>query len=308
MDNPVLLIALISSAVRLAVPIAFAALGGLISERAGFINIALEGFMTIGAFAAFVGALFLGNAWLGILTGILGAILVSLLFTVLTIKLRANQIIVGMAINILALGMVSFLFRILGAQMGVKIEAASFYPYPIPVLSQIPWLGPTLFNHTPLVYLAFIAIPVTAWFLFKTHWGLELRSVGENPLAAETAGINVHRMRFQALLVCGIFTGIAGAALSIGQMSTFNEFLVNGRGYIALAAVIFGRWHPFGTTIAALLFGLCDALQLRMQVIGIGISNQLLLMFPYLATFLAFILFIKNADAPAAGGKPYPED
>lgn len=304
------IVMVLTSGIRLSAPVIYAALGGLISERSGMLNIALEGFLLTGAFCGFIGSWVFNSAVAGALCAVLGGMLIALLFAWVTITVRGDQIITGLAVNTGILGLATFIFRMVTKNnaAGQRLSVPSFDKIAIPVLSDIPVIGPIFFNHHPLVYLLYILIPLLTYLLFRTYYGLALRSCGENPLAADTAGINVIRTRYQAMLICGALCGLGGATLTIGELSSFNEQVVNGRGFIALAAVIFGRWQPLGATLAAMLFGVIDALQLRLQAVGVGISNQFLQMLPYLIAFFTFITFIYKSDTPAASGRPYPED
>lgn len=302
----VMLIPLLTAGVRLASPLIFAALGGIFSERSGVINIGLEGMMIAGTFGAYLGAFLLQNPLGGVAGGVLAGALLGWLFAVLCIRFRADQVVLGTAVNIFALGLTSFFFRAM-YRAGIPASMPSFSKWPLPGLSSIPVVGEIFFNQVPLVYLAYVLVPLTALVLFRTTWGLKLRGVGEHPLAASTAGIHVLRVRYMAVTLSGALAGLGGAFLSIGELSSYAEGLVAGRGFIALAAVIFGGWHPLRSAIACLLFGTADALQLRLQSMGLPIPYEFLLMFPYVLTLVTFVFFAGKASAPAALGKPYSE-
>ena len=298
------LISLFAAGVRLATPLVFAALGGILSERSGVLNIGLEGMMIAGTFGGYLGGLLAGDPWAGALGGVLAGALIGFFFAVTAVFLRADQVVLGTGINILGLGLTSYFYRAM-YKSGVSQFFPGFKVTPIPVLSEIPGLGPIFFQQIPLVYLMYFIVPLVAFILYRTTWGLKLRAVGEHPLAADTAGISVTGVRLLAVTLSGAFAGLGGAFLSVGQLSAFTEGLVAGRGFIALAAVIFGRWDPFRSTLGCLMFGLADALQLRLQGLGIPVPIEVFLMFPYLLTLVTFILFVSRVRPPAALGKPY---
>ncbi|MFM8321429.1 MAG: ABC transporter permease [Chloroflexota bacterium] len=302
--NPEAWISLFTAAVRLATPLVFAALGGILAERSGVLNIGLEGMMVAGTFGGYLGGLLLGDPWAGALGGMLAGGLFGFIFAWMAVYLRADQVVLGTGINILGLGLTSYFYRAM-YKSGVSQFFPGFKVYPIPGLSEIPILGPVLFQQIPLVYLMYGLAPLTAFVLYRTTWGLKLRAVGEHPQAADTAGISVLRMRLLAVTLSGAFAGLGGAFLSVGQLSAFTEGLVAGRGFIALAAVIFGRWDPLRSTLGCLMFGLADALQLRLQSLGIPAPIEVFLMFPYLLTLVMFILFVSRVRPPASLGKPY---
>lgn len=297
-------ISLIAAGVRLATPLVFAAMGGILAERSGVLNIGLEGMMIAGTFGGYLGGLLGADPWAGALGGALAGMFFGFLFAVMAVYLRADQVVLGTGINILGLGFSSFFYRAM-YKSGVSQFFPGFKVYPIPVLSEIPGLGPIFFQQIPLVYLMYVVIPLMAFILYRTTWGLKLRAVGEHPEAADTAGISVPGMRLLAVTLSGAFAGLGGAFLSVGQLSAFTEGLVAGRGFIALAAVIFGRWDPVRSSLGCLMFGLADALQLRLQNLGIPIPIELFLMFPYLLTLVTFILFVSRVRPPAALGRPY---
>jgi ABC-type uncharacterized transport system permease subunit len=295
-------------AIRMATPIALAGIGEVYLERSGIINLGMEGIMLVGAFFAVLGAAASGSAVLGLLTAIVAATVLGLVFGFAVITLRANQIVAGAAINIGALGLTSFLSRVVFGIRALPIQVAGIGPWPVPVLSKIPFIGRVFFQHSPVVYFTYALILFATFVLYRTTWGLKIRSVGEHPRAADTVGINVYAWRYATTLLNGLLCGIAGASLSLAHLNTFVDNMTAGRGFIALAAVIFGRWNPFGAALAALLFGAADALQLRFQAFGVGISNQLLLMMPYLLTLIAVIFFRGQAVTPAALAQPYEKE
>lgn len=297
----------VAATIRLATPIALAAQGETLSERAGVLNIGLEGVMLNSAFAGVVGAYYTGSPWLGLLCGMLAGALTSLILAVASITFRANQIVIGAAINILAMGLTGVLFRALFG-LDQQVTVNSFKPYPIPFLSDLPVLGPILFQQNPLVYLGYILVPVLTIVLFRTHWGLAVRAVGVEPQAADTAGISVTGTRYLTVLLGGAIGGLGGVSLSLGHLNLFAEGMVSGRGFMALAAVIFGRWHPVGAVLAALFFGGADALQLRMQSLGWQVPYEFMLMLPYVLTLLTLGIFAGRASQPKALGENYARE
>lgn len=296
---------LLLSMLRMATPILLVAMAELFSERAGLVNIGLDGIMSIGALIGFLAGYYSGNAWLGILAGALAGILINMIYAFCTIHLCAEQIVYGMAINILAPALASFIYRMVFADTSTLIQGTAMKVLPIPLLSQIPVIGSILFNHTPIVYLSYLLVPLTAVFLSKTKAGLNYKAVGEFPKAAETLGINVIATKYMACMICGALAGIGGAYLTLCYTSTYSEGIVAGRGFIALSAVIFGRWMPSGVMLACLLFGFCDALQIRLQIISSNAPYQLLQMIPYIFTLLALAFFGIRKNGPKANGQPY---
>jgi len=303
--NITFIIALLSASIRLSVPILFAALGGMYSERSGVVNIGLEGIMLVGAFAGVVGSYFTGSYWMGALVAILSGVLIAALFALITVKIKINQIVSGVAINLLAIGLTSFFYRALFGITTVPITVKAFQPYNIPILSNIPIIGEIFFRQTVLVYIAFLLVPISSYIFYKTSWGLSIRTVGEHPMAADTVGIPVNKVRIICVLISGALAGLGGCFLSLGQFNMFVDNMVSGRGFIAVAAVIFGKWSPKGVLMASLIFGVADALQIRMQMSGIGIPYQFLLMFPYLLTVVAVTGIVGRTTSPKALGKPY---
>ncbi|MCF6335056.1 MAG: ABC transporter permease [Spirochaetales bacterium] len=294
----------IEADLRVAAPILIAAIGLLYMEKAGVVNIGAEGTMLIGALAGSIGAYLFQNPWMGALVAALAGGLVGVMFAYLVVTVKANQIVAGIAINILALGGTTTVNRIFFGLNASSSDIPSFTKVAIPLLSKIPVIG-SLFNQLGLAYLAILMVPFTYYLMKKTTIGLSIRSVGEHPESADTAGINVFRIRYGTIIIGSMIIGVAGAYLSVGLLSFFSENMVSGRGYIALASVIFGKWNAFGVLGATLLFGFGDALQIRMQAIGSAIPYQFLLMLPYLLTVAALSGFVGKAVAPKASGKPY---
>jgi len=299
------LIDLASAGIRMAAPLLAAALGELFAERSGVLNIGVEGMMLMGALFAVFGSDVTGSPWGGVLAAVVVGGLMALIFAVVTVTLAADQVVTGVAINLLALGLSTYLFRLAYGLQGTMHRVPAFQPFPIPGLANIPVLGPVLFQHTPLVYLAFLLVPVSSFLLFRTMWGMALRSVGEHPRAADTTGVNVLRMRYVAVIAGGMLAGLAGSILTLSQLDVFVENVTAGRGYIALAAVVFGQWMPGGAMASTLLFGLAEAFQLRLQTISTGLPYQLLGTMPYVLTVLALIGVVGRARAPKVLGRPY---
>lgn len=296
---------LMLSMVRMATPILIVALAELYSERAGLVNIGLDGIMAFGSLVGFLVCYITGDPYLGILAGAAGGVLINMVYAFCTVTLGAEQIVYGMAINIFAPALASFIYKIYFGINSSLASATLMSPAPIPLLSKIPVLGNVLFNHTPIVYLAYLLVPATYVFLNKTKAGLNFKAVGEFPKAAESLGINVIRQKYIACIICGALAGIGGAYLTTCYISTYSDGVVSGRGFIALSAVIFGRWMPGGVLMAALLFGFTDALQLRMQVMSPNTPFQLLAMIPYLCTLFVLAFFGIKKAGPKANGKPY---
>ncbi|MFA7533563.1 MAG: ABC transporter permease [Tissierellaceae bacterium] len=303
--NITFLIALLSASIRLSVPILFAALGGMYSEKSGVVNIGLEGMMLVGAFAGVVGSYFTGSYWIGTIVAVLSGMLIAALFALITVKIKINQIVSGVAINLLAVGITSFFYRALFGITTVPITVNAFSPVSIPILSDIPIIGEILFKQTALVYIAFILVHISHYIFYKTSLGLNIRTVGEHPMAADTVGIPVEKVRTACVLISGALAGLGGSFLSLGQFNMFVDNMVSGRGFIAVAAVIFGKWSPTGVLMASLIFGVADALQIRIQMSGVSIPYQFLLMFPYILTVVAVTGIVGRTTSPKALGTPY---
>ena len=281
------------------------ALGGVISERSGVVNIAMEGMMLTGAFFAVVADLAFQNPWLAALVAIVAGGLMALIHAVVSIRFRADQIVSGIAINIFAAGLTLFLVnRIYGLQDIGHVGPANLLPYiNVPILDQIPFLGRVLFQQNVVVYAALILLVVVNIVLFRTRLGLRIRAVGEHPQAADTAGINVYAIRYGAVITSGLFSGLAGAFLAIGISNTFVPNMTDGRGYIALAAMIFGKWRPLGAFVACLIFGFGQAVYDANSVIHV--SQYLLSMLPYILTLIVLAGVVGRSIPPAADGVPY---
>jgi simple sugar transport system permease protein len=295
----------LATSLRLSVPIAFAAIGGVFAERSGVFNIGLEGMMLAGAFGAALGAFMLASPWGGLLTGALLGGLGGLLLAILAVSLGVNQIVCGIAINLLSIGLTAFLARQIFGLDATTMRLPGFAPVVIPLLADIPIVGRVLFAQDPLVYAMYLAAPALWWLLFKTPWGLGVRATGESPSAADAGGINVALMRYLCVVGSGVLAGIGGCYLVLSQVHLFTEHMTAGKGFIALAALILGRWNPLGALAASLLFGVCDALQLRLQFANPQVPYQVFVIVPYAASILALIGFYGRVQPPAAIGRPY---
>ena len=296
---------LVSSIVR-ATPIGLAALSGIYAERSGVVNIGIEGMMLAGAFTSVVFASLTGSLFMGVIFGILIGMILGLLHGVLSIKYMVNQIISGTGIIILALGLTTYLNRTLLEYLPeLGVPGLSIAALPIPGLWRIPVIGPVFFNQSPLIYVLWITLIVTHILLYYTRWGLRTRSVGEHPKAADTLGINVFRTRYVSMLISGAIAGLAGAYMSIGAAGRFEEGMSSGKGFLGLAAMIFGNWNPGGAYIGALIFGFFDSWQEKLSILQVGVSADILGMAPYIATMIVLAGFIGRARMPAADGTPY---
>ncbi|HWR18199.1 MAG TPA: ABC transporter permease [Clostridia bacterium] len=296
---------LLISAVRMATPLLFVSLAELYSERAGLVNIGLDGIMSFGALAGFLACYWTGDPLFGVLIGALGGVLVNMVYAFCTVTLAGQQIVFGMAINILAPALASFIYRVVFGVSSTLAQATLMKTVAIPVLKDIPFFGKLLFDQTPMVYAVYLFVIITAVFFNRTKAGLSYKAVGEYPKAAETMGINVIKQKYIASIICGFFAGMGGAYLTTCYVNTYSDGIVAGRGFIALAAVIFGRWSASGVLMACLLFGFFDALQLRLQIGTDLIPYQLFQMIPYVMTLIALTLFGSKISGPKAKGKPY---
>lgn len=295
----------INTDISLATPILLAGLGLLVINRAGLLNIGAEGTMLIATIMAVYGSYISGSVWVGLLFAMVAGAAIGALFALLTVTLRANQTVVGAAINVLGSGLSATLFRIM---FGISSEVPAidvFRKLSIPGLSAIPVIGEGFFQHMPMVYIAFLMVPLMSYFLFKTQAGLDLRSVGENPKVSDTLGINVYRTQYIAAIVGSLIIAMGGAFMSTGLTRFFSEEMVSGRGYIALAAVVFGRYKPTGIMAAAMVFMAGIVVANILMATGSGIPYQILNMFPYILTVIALAAFARSAVAPAALGNPY---
>lgn len=305
MDKGALIISIIAATLRMATPLIFAALGGLFSEKSGVVNIGLEGMMTIGAFFAVFGSFATGSPFLGILFALVAGGAIAALHAFLSINLKADQIISGTAINLFSTAFASFLiFKIF--KKGGQTDIVNSVPYNIPnFIKHIPVIGQLINGLNWFVIFAFIFVILAYFVLDKTSLGLRIKAVGEHPGAADTLGINVYKMRYLCVILSGILAGFGGAALSIGASNMYRDGMVSGRGFIALAAMIFGNWKPKGTMLACLLFAFGSAIQINAQILNFNIPDEVYAVIPYVLTMLALAGFVGKTTPPAADGVPY---
>ena len=299
-------VSLLAGGLMFATPLVFGALSGVINERAGIVNIAIEGQLLFGAFAGAVTASIFGSSWAGLIGAPIAGALLGALLALFTIKYRADNIVVGVVLNMLALGVTSFLFSTLLSNSSHLNKPQRLPIIGIPVLQDIPIIGPVMFRQTILVYLMYAAVIILQFMLFNSRWGLRLRAVGEKPRAADTVGIRVNSIRWHNVLLGGAVAGLGGAFFTVGQGLAFSKDMAAGNGFIALAAMILGRWNPIGALTAALLFGFATNLGAVMQAVGAPVPAEYLLMIPYLVTILAVAGFVGAVRPPAAEGVPYP--
>jgi ABC-type uncharacterized transport system permease subunit len=304
--QPLPLTGLLQGSLFLAIPLVFGALAGLLCERSGIVNIAIEGQLLAGAFLAAVVASLTTSAYAGLVAAPIAGALVGLLLVIFSIRYVVDQIIVGVVLNVLVIGVTSYLFSTV-----LKVNAQTWNSPPrlpviaVPVLSQIPVIGPVLFRQTVLVYVMYAVVAALQVLVFRSRWGLRLRAVGEHPKAADTVGINVNRTRVRATVLGGAVAGLGGAFFTVAAGLAFGKEMTGGKGYIALAAMILGRWSPTGALAAALLFGFADNLQVTLGIIGTPIPSQLMLMTPYVVTVFAVAGLVGRVRPPAAEGIPY---
>ena len=293
------------STMSMATPIMLAALGELIVEESGIINVGIEGAMLAGAFFALAATYFSGSIALGLGAGMLAAVAIDAIFAMLVVNLAANQVVTGTALNILALGVTGVFYRKLFGVTGKAFMVTPVAKIPLGPLARIPVVGPVLFDQNALVYFTFILIPIFWYLISRTRYGLRLRAAGERPEAADALGLGVYRIRWEALLVAGVLTGLAGAYLTLAYANTFVENISAGRGFVALSVVILGRWNPWGLAAASLLFGAAMALQFGLQALGTVVPYQLFLALPYALTLVVLAGVGGQAAAPSALGEPY---
>ena len=298
-------VSLLASTIRLATPIMLPALGQIYTQRAGILNLGVEGTMLMGSVAGFSAAFLTGSLWLGLLFGMVIGMAWSAIMAWLSITMKANQVIAGLGMNILSGGFAAYIYRVIFGVRSLPPNITAFQSINIPGLSDIPVLGPVLFQHNVLVYLGFLVVPLTWFILEKTVFGLKIKAVGEHPRAADSKGVSVTGVRYSAVLIGGLYAGAAGAFMTIAYLNSFTEAVIGGRGYIAVAVVIFARFLPVRAMWGALLFGFASALQLRLQALGINIANQLMLMLPYIMTIIALVFSSNKAEFPSAYTLPY---
>jgi len=299
-------VGLFAAAIRMATPIVYASLGGIFSERVGVINIGLEGMMLASAFTGVAVSHYTANPWLGVLAAVLMGGLMALFHAVLTVKFAGNQIVSGTGINIFAMGFTAYMSQVIWGSRGASDSVPGIEDISIPLLVDIPILGEIFGTHSPLVYVMVLVTVLSYVILFRTPLGLRIRAVGEHPTAAETAGIDVYRIKYLCVTVSGMLAGLGGAFLSLGHLNLFARGMTGGRGFIAMAAMIFGKWMPFGAFGASLLFGLADALQMRLQALGL-LPSQIILTIPYLLT-VAVLAGVVGKATPPSDYKPHKKE
>ena len=304
MDSIMFIIALATATLRMATPLIFAGLGGVFCERAGVVNVGLDGMMTIGAFFAVWVTFITGSPVMGILGAIVAGALMAALHAFLSIQLRADQVISGTAINIFSAALAAFLIPVL-FETGGQTSTVETLPF---ISVNVPILGEFINGLNWFVVLALVLVIVSSYILFKTPFGLRIRSVGEHPKAADTLGINVYLTRYMCVILSGALAGLGGAALSIGTVGIYRDGMISGRGFIAIAAMIFGNWKPKGTMFACLLFGFAEAFQIKAQGFSWSLPTEFYSMLPYLLTMLALAGFVGKTTAPKASGKPYEKN
>ena len=299
---------ILQTTLQRSVPITFGAMSGIICERAGVVNIAIEGMLLSGAFASAVVASATANPWVGIVAAVVTGGLLAGLLAVLAIRYLVDQIIAGVVINILVVGITSFLAaRVLEKLPGLN-NPEQFGPIAIPFLSDLPLIGGILFRQNLFIYACIAAIFILHFMLFSTRWGLRVRAVGEHPMAADTVGINVFYVRYRNVIIGGMLAGLGGAYFTIGSTGSFQQEMTAGRGFIGLAAMIFGGWAPFGAFLAGIVFAFAEAVQVRLSILNINVPTQVLQMVPYLVTIIVVAGLVGRVRAPAADGRPYKKE
>ncbi|MGD8968524.1 MAG: ABC transporter permease [Anaerolineae bacterium] len=298
-------IGILASGIRLATPYLYAAIGETLSQRSGVLNLGVEGQMLMGAFAAFYVTFQTGNVWLGILAAVVVGAVMGVAMAFVSINLQAEQGISGIGFYLFGLGMSTLLFQML---LGTVETVSGFAPIKIPVLSDIPVIGEIFFRQNILVYIAFALVPIAHFVLQRTTLGLKIRSVGENPEAADSLGVGVATVRYITVTLGGLLSGIAGASMSIALLNVFQQNMTSGLGFIAVALVYFGGWRPLGVMLGALLFSMVNALQLRLQVEGVPIPSDLMVMMPYILTIIALVLTVQRVRSPSALTKPFQRE
>jgi simple sugar transport system permease protein len=293
---------ILTSMIRLATPYLYAAIGEAFAQSSGVVNLGVDGIMLMSGFVSFYVVLTTGNLWLGLLAAMLVGLLMGLLMSIISVTLKAEQGISGIGLYMFGLGLSSLLFQVV---VGTVKTVSGFEPVKIPFLGDIPIIGPIFFNHSLLVYGAFLLVPVAWWVLDKTTLGLKIKAVGQNPAAADSLGINVDQVRYFSVCLGAILAGIAGASLSISLLNLFQDNLTAGMGFIAVALVYFGGWRPLGILGGALLFSVVNAFQLWMQVLGVKIPSDVAVMLPYLLTIAALAFTVNRVRQPAALNKPF---
>ncbi len=299
------LVSLLAGTLRISTPILIPALGEIYTQRSGILNLGVEGLMIMGALCGFMGAFFSGSLWFGLFCAVLGGAVFSLIMGFLSITVGANQVIAGTALTILGTGFASFIYREAFGIRKLPPIVETFQSIRFPILSDIPVIGPILFSHNILVYLGWILVFVTWIVLEKTVFGLKVKAVGEYPKAADAKGIRVALIRYACVVIGGMYAGLGGAFMTLGFMDTYMDHMIAGRGFIAVSVVIFARWDPRRALWAALLFGGANALQMRLQAMGMGVPPQFLLALPYVLTIIVLVLVSKKVAFPSAFTVPY---
>jgi ABC-type uncharacterized transport system permease subunit len=308
MDDAVLLVGFVAATLRFTTPILLAALGETVAQRAGVFNVGIEGIMLVSAFVAVLGAIWTGSPYGGLLAAILAGVAMSAIHAFFSVTLKVDQIVSGIALIALGAGLSGFGYRLTIGAAASPPPVPSFSTLDLGWLTGLPYIGKALFSAHLLVYVSFLAVLVMVWFFYRTRWGLELRAVGEAPAAADAAGINVDRYRFGAILFGGGMAGVGGAYLATAQLSGFVEGMVAGRGFIAIACVVFGRWNPAGVLLAALFFGAAEAAQIRLQSLIPGVPYQVFTMLPYVLAVVALVILAGKSRMPGGLGTPYFSD
>ena len=300
--STVVIVGILTSAIRLATPYLFASIGETFAQLSGVLNLGVDGIMLVGAFAAFFVVLNTDNLWLGVLAALIVGLLMGLLMSVISVTFKAEQGISGIGLYMFGLGLSSLLFKV---TVGTVKTVEGFQPIKIPVLGDIPIIGEIFFNHNIMVYMAFLLVPAAWWVLEKTTWGLRIKAAGQNPAAADSLGVNVDRVRYMSVCLGAMLAGLAGASLSIALVNLFQENLTAGMGFIAVALVYFGGWRPKGILGGALLFSSVSAFQLWVQVLGVNIPSDVAVMLPYLLTIVALAFTMNRAQQPASLNVPF---
>lgn len=300
--NSAIIISILAAGIRLATPYLLAALGEMFTQRSGVYNLGVEGIMMMGAFTGFFATLHSGSPLIGIVASLAIGALMGLLMALVSVTFKAEQGISGIGLYMFGWGLSGLLYRL---YVGGITSIDGLKTIKIPLLSDIPWLGPIIFDQNGLVYTALVLVPLSGFILFKTSWGLNVRAVGNKPEAADTLGVSVERIRYQCLILGGMLAGLAGAFLTIGQANMYADNITAGRGFIAIALVYFGRWSPWGILLGSLLFSMADSFQSMVQVLGINFPYELAVILPYVVTIIALAISFGRVWAPAALGKPF---
>lgn len=298
--------------VRMTTPLLLAAVGSLMAEKAGIVTFSMESMMLMGTIGGILGSGLSGNVWVGVLLAAVFGMTIGLIYAVWAVSVGSHQIVTSVALNLGALGLTSILYALAFTKGEEVIQEVIVVPglsiWKIPLLGDIPIIGPVFFNHLPIVYVAYILVPLVWFILYRTSWGLKIRAVGEHPHAADTVGINVFKVRYLTVIFSGALSGLAGAFLSIGMLNSFMENMTSGRGFIAYTAIVFGKWEPMGVALGTLLFGAADALQLRMQTLDLNIPYQFMTAFPYIVTMVVLIFVVGKASWPASYAEPFKRE